>query len=40
MDHFAINQQIEELGYVIISDLSEAELTELLESMKEEKPES
>lgn len=33
MDLFTINQQIEELGYIIISEMSDAELAELFEVM-------
>lgn len=33
MDPFTVNQQIEERGYIIISDLSDEELAELFEVM-------
>jgi hypothetical protein len=33
MDPFIVNQQIEEQGYIIISDLSDEELAELFEEM-------
>lgn len=33
MDSFTINQQIDELGYIIIGDLSDEELAELFETM-------
>ena len=36
MDAFTVNQQIEELGYVDITDLSEEELNDLIQSMIED----
>jgi hypothetical protein len=36
MDPFTVNQQIEELGYIIISDLSDDELAELFAIMEDQ----
>jgi hypothetical protein len=36
MDPFIINQQIEELGYVDITDLSDDDITDLIQSMIED----
>ena len=36
MDAFTVNQQIEEKGYIIISDLSDDELTELFAIMQDQ----
>lgn len=36
MDPFAIHKQIEEIGYFVITDLSEEELSELLAMMAEQ----
>lgn len=40
MDAFTVNQQIEELGYVDITDLSDDELAELFEAMVYQEAES
>ncbi len=36
MDPFTVNKQIEEIGYFVITDLSEEELSELLAMMAEQ----
>lgn len=36
MDPFTVNQQIEEKGYIIISDLSDDELAELFAIMEDQ----
>lgn len=36
MDPFTVNQQIEEKGYIIISDLSDDELAELFAIMQDQ----
>lgn len=36
MDPFTINQQIEEKGYIIISDMDDAELAELFAIMEDQ----
>jgi len=40
MDAFTVNQQIDELGYIIITDLSDEELAELFEAMVYQEAES
>lgn len=36
MDAFTVNQQIEEKGYIIISDMDDAELAELFAIMEDQ----